>query len=89
MLPLEVPGKGGNMIFWLLVAIALALLGVVEILVGFSIPFTSMRTIILLLLVMGMGYRMYSMEKSGEKEDLKQKIRDLQNQLTEKEIAQN
>ena len=59
------------MLVWLLIAIALAILGVIELLLNFTIPFVEYRTIILFLLILGMSYRIYNMERSGEKENMK------------------
>lgn len=75
------------MLFWLLVAIILAVFGVIEILVGFTIPFVELRTILLFLLVMGMCYRIYLMEQGGEKEQLKSKVRELEDKLRELEMG--
>jgi hypothetical protein len=69
------------MLVWLLIAVALALLGVLELVMGFTLPFTGMRTILLFLLVLGMGYRIYLMEQGGEKEQLKKKIRALEDKI--------
>lgn len=74
------------MLFWLLIAIALAIFGVIEILIGFAIPFVELRTILLFLLVIGMSYRIYLMEQSGEKEQLKGKVRELEDKLRELEM---
>jgi len=52
------------MLVWLSIAIVLALLGVVEMLLGFTIPFTGLRTILLFLLVLGMAYNLYLKEKN-------------------------
>jgi Tfp pilus assembly protein PilO len=74
------------MIFWLLIAIILAIFGVIEILLNFTIPFVALRTILLFLLVIGMAYRIYLMEQGGEKEDLKRKVRELEDKLREREL---
>ena len=77
------------MLFWLLVAIILAVFGIVEILIGFTIPFVELRTILLFLLVMGMCYRIYLMERGGEKEQLKNKVRELEDKLRELEMGKD
>jgi hypothetical protein len=80
-------GEGeGKMLFWLIIAIALAIFGVLEIVLNFTIPFVELRTILLFLLIMGMSYRIYLMEKGGEKEDLKNKVRELEDKLRELEM---
>ena len=66
------------MLIWLIITVSLALLGVMELVLNFSIPFIELRVVILFLLVLGMAYRLYLMERGGEKESLKQKIRDLE-----------
>ena len=66
------------MLIWLIITVTLALLGVMELVLNFSIPFIELRVVILFLLVLGMAYRLYLMERGGEKESLKQKIRDLE-----------
>ncbi len=66
------------MLIWLIIAITLALFGVIELLLNFTIPFIELRIILLFLLVLGMAYRLYMMERSGEKESLKQRIRELE-----------
>lgn len=75
------------MVFWLIIAILLAIFGVIEILLNFTIPFVELRTILLFLLVLGMAYRIYLMERGGEKEELKNKVRDLEDKLRELEIT--
>lgn len=74
------------MLFWLLVAIGLAIFGVIEIALNFTIPFVELRTILLFLLIMGMSYRIYLMEQGGEKEDLKDRVRELEDKLRELEM---
>jgi hypothetical protein len=75
------------MLFWLLVAIILAILGVIEPFLNFSIPFTELRTVLLFLLVLGMSYRIYLMERSGEKETMKRRVRELEDKLREYEMG--
>ena len=74
------------MLFWLLIAIALAVFGIVELFLNFTMPFTELRTILLFLLIMGMSYRIYLMEQGGEKENLKSKVRELEDKLREMEM---
>ena len=76
------------MLLWLIIAIVLAIFGVIELLLNFSIPFVELRTILLFLLVMGMSYRIYLMEQGGEKENLKTKVRELEDKLRELEMGQ-
>ena len=75
------------MLVWLIISIMLALLGLVELFLNFTIPFTELRTVLLFLLVMGMTYRIYLMEQGGEKEDLKNKVRELEDKLREIEMG--
>ena len=75
------------MLFWLIVAIILAFLGIIEMLLGFTIPFTQLRMILLFLLVLGMSYRIYLMEKSGEKEHMKKRISELEDKIREMEMG--
>jgi len=75
------------MLFWLIIAIALAIFGVIELLLNFSMPFGELRTILLFLLVMGMSYRIYLMERGGEKENLKNKVRELEDKLRKLEMG--
>jgi hypothetical protein len=75
------------MLFWLLISIVLAIFGVVELFLNFTIPFTGLRTVLLFLLVLGMSYRIYLMEQGGEKEDLKNKVRELEDKLREIEMG--
>lgn len=74
------------MLIWLIIATILAFLGVFELLLNFTIPFIELRIVLLFLLVMGMAYRLYIMERSGEKELLKQRIRDLEDKCRELEM---
>jgi hypothetical protein len=76
------------MLFWLMVAIALAIFGVFELMLNFSMPFVELRTILLFLLIMGMSYRIYLMEHGGEKENLKDKVRELEDKLRELEMGE-
>ena len=74
------------MLIWIIIAIVLAIFGVIEILLNFSIPFVELRTVLLFLLVLGMSYRIYLMERGGEKENLKNKVRELQDKIRELEM---
>ncbi len=69
------------MLFWIMITIILGFLGAVEPLLGFTLPFAELRVVLLLLLVLGMAYRLYSMERSGEKEALRAKLRELEEKL--------
>ena len=74
------------MLFWLIIAIVLAIFGVFELVLNFTMPFVELRTILLFLLVMGMSYRIYLMEQGGEKENMKTRIRELEDKLRELEM---
>ena len=71
------------MLIWLIISITLALLGVLELLLDFTIPFIELRIVLLFLLVLGMAYRLYLMERSGERESLKSRIRELEDRIRE------
>ena len=75
------------MLIWLIISITLALLGVIELLLDFTIPFIELRIVLLFLLVLGMAYRLYLMERSGERESLKSRIRELKDRIREKEMG--
>jgi len=75
------------MLFWLIVAVLLSILGVIELFLNFTIPFTDLRTILLFLLILGMSYRIYLMERGGEKEHLKKRIRELEDKLRQLEMG--
>ena len=75
------------MLIWLIISITLALLSVIELLLGFTIPFIEMRIILLFLLILGMAYRLYLMERGGEKESLKLRIRELEDKCRELELG--
>ena len=72
------------MLIWLIIAVTLAFFGVVELLLNFTIPFIELRVALLFLLVLGMSYRLYVMERSGEKESLKQRIKELEDKIRDK-----
>lgn len=74
------------MLLWLIIGIALAVFGVIEIMLNFTLPFVELRTILLFLLVIGMSYRIYLMEQGGEKENLKSKVRELEDKLRQLEM---
>jgi len=76
------------LLIWLIIAITLASLGIIELLLNFTIPFIELRIALLFLLVMGMAYRLYIMERSGEKEALKQRIRELEDRRRELEMGE-
>jgi Tfp pilus assembly protein PilO len=76
------------MLIWLIIAIALAFLGVIELLLNFTIPFIELRIVLLFLLVLGMAYRFYIMERGGEKETLKQRVRELEDRCRELEMGE-
>jgi len=63
-----------NMLIWLTIAILLAMLGVVEMLLGFTMPFTGLRTILLFLLVLGMAYSLYLKERGVKQVMIRKKI---------------
>jgi Tfp pilus assembly protein PilO len=46
----------------------------------------ALRAVLLFLLVMGMSYRIYLMEQGGEKENLKNKVRELEDKLRQLEM---
>ena len=75
------------MLLWLIIAILLGVLGVVEIFLGFTMPFVELRTALLFLLVLGMSYRIYLMERGAEKENLKNRLRELEDKLREYEMG--
>lgn len=75
------------MLFWLMIAIALAIFGVFELILNFTLPFVELRSILLFLLIIGMSYRIYLMEQGGEKENLKDKVRELEDKLRELEMG--
>jgi Tfp pilus assembly protein PilO len=77
------------MLIWLIITIVLAFFGVIELLLNFTIPFIELRIILLFLLVLGMAYRLYIMERSSEKESLKQRIRELEDKCREAEMGEN
>jgi Tfp pilus assembly protein PilO len=74
------------MLLWLMVGIALAIFGVIEIILNFTMPFVALRAVLLFLLVMGMSYRIYLMEQGGEKESLKSKVRELEDKVRQLEM---
>ena len=69
------------MLIWMIITIILALLGVVELALNFGLPFIELRVVLLFLLILGMAYRMYVMERTGEKEILERQIRELEEKL--------
>jgi hypothetical protein len=75
------------MLIWLIISITLALLGVLELLLDFTIPFIELRIVLLFLLVLGMAYRLYMMERSGERESLKNRVRELEDKCRELEMG--
>ncbi|MCJ7500464.1 hypothetical protein MUP29_09425 [bacterium] len=75
------------MLLWLIIGIALAIFGVIELMLNFTLPFVELRTILLFLLVIGMSYRIYLMEQGGEKENLKTKVRELEDKLRQLEMG--
>ena len=73
------------MLIWLIITVILALLGVIELMLNFTIPFIELRVLLLFLLILGMAYRLYLMDRGGEKESLKQQIRELEDKCRELE----
>jgi len=76
------------LLIWLIIAVTLAFSGVIELLLNFTIPLIELRVILLFLLILGMTYRLYIMERGSEKESLKQRIRELDDRIREKEMGQ-
>ena len=77
------------MLIWLIITIILAFLGVVELMLNFTLPFVDLRVVLLFLLVLGMGYRIYLMERDGEKESLKRRIRELEDRYQDLEMRED
>lgn len=77
------------MLLWLMIAIILAILGIIEMFLGFTMPFTELRTVLLFLLVLGMSYRIYLMERGAEKETMKKRLRELEDKLREYEMGES
>ena len=77
------------MLIWLIIAIILAFLGVVELTLNFTLPFVELRVVLLFLLVLGMSYRIYLMERDGEKESLKRRIRELEDRYQDLEMRED
>jgi hypothetical protein len=75
------------MLIWLILAIVLGFLGIMEYLMGFSVPFPLLRTVMIFLIIIGMSYRIYSMEKDAEKEKLKARVRELEDRVREFEMG--
>jgi hypothetical protein len=71
------------MLVWLIIALILAFLTIFEMLLGFTIPFPALRSAVLFLVVLGMTYRIHIMDKGGEKETLKNRIRELEDKIRE------
>lgn len=71
------------MLVWLIIAIILGFLGILEYLMGFTVPYPLLRTVMIFLIIIGMSYRIYSMEKDGEKERLKDRVRELEDRMRE------
>jgi len=74
------------LLIWLIIAIILAFLGVVELVLNFTIPLLELRVVLLFLVVLGMTYRIYLMERDGEKESLKRRIRELEDRYRDQEM---
>jgi hypothetical protein len=53
------------MLIWLILAIVLGFLGIMEYLMGFSVPFPLLRTVMIFLIIIGMSYRIYQGEGPG------------------------
>jgi len=77
------------MLIWLIITIILAFLGVVELTLNFTLPFVELRVVLLFLLVLGMSYRIYLMERDGEKESLKRRIRELEDRYLDLEMRED
>jgi len=71
------------MLVWIIIALILAFMTIFEMLLGFTIPFPALRSTALFLVVLGMAYRIHIMDKGGEKEALKNRIRELEDKIRE------
>ncbi len=71
------------MLVWIIIALILAFMTIFEMLLGFTIPFPALRSTVLFLVVLGMTYRIHIMDKGGEKETLKNRIRELEDKIRE------
>ncbi len=71
------------MLVWIIIALILAFMTIFEMLLGFTIPFPALRSTALFLVVLGMAYRIHIMDKGGEKETLKNRIRELEDKIRE------
>ncbi len=71
------------MLVWIIIALILAFMTIFEMLLGFTIPFPALRSTALFLVVLGMTYRIHIMDRVGEKEALKNRIRELEDKIRE------
>ncbi len=64
------------MTFWLVVTLLLAFLGLIEAMLGFTIPFLAFRSIILFLIVLGIAYNQYASDNGASEiaDDLASKV---------------
>ncbi|MFV1957311.1 MAG: hypothetical protein ACC669_06700 [bacterium] len=75
------------MLIWVIIALVLAFLTVIEMMLGFTIPFPALRSTTLFLVILGMAYRIHIMEKGGEKEAMKSRIRELEDKMREEAMG--
>lgn len=53
---------------WMIISISVVVLEAVELFLNFSIPFIELRIVLFFLLVLGMAYHLYLIERTSEKE---------------------
>ncbi len=75
------------MLVWIIIALILAFMTVFEMMLGFTIPFPALRSSVLFLVVLGMTYRIHIMDKGGEKENMIEKIRELEDIIREGKLG--
>lgn len=75
------------MLIWIIIALILAFLTLAEQALGFTIPFPALRSSGLFLVILGMTYRIYIMQRIGEKEAMKGRIRELEDKAREETLT--
>jgi len=75
------------MLIWIIIALILAFLTLAEVALGFTIPFVALRSSALFLVILGMAYRIYIMQRMGEKEDMKRRIKELEDKAREETLT--
>ncbi len=73
------------MFYWLMIMVLLAMWNLADDISGNTAPYPWMRSAIILLLALGVAYRSYYLQRSGEREKMNARVKELEARIVELE----